>query len=230
MTKPSPPTLDAVLRQVREALAQPRYTGGALFKSRLATLQLFQGQRMRQTHTAWQLRAPDAVLLTFIVDEVYRGIDLSSLDGRLGTAARVLETLFNDLELVHAAIAFTALTSSLDDELVQLLGPALDTSTLAESDYVAALAHQKKIADRMGDRLRQGQYLVAFSTELIGLLDDPSAWRAIVLAKYPARLAGFGTFHTLVSNGISAMQKVDDAGVKIAALVADEARYFSELK
>lgn len=226
MTKPSPPTLDAVLRQAREALAQPRYTGAALFKSRLATLQLFQGQRMRQTHTAWQLRAPDAALLTFIVDEVYRGIYLSSLDGRLGTVSRVLETLFHDLELVYAVIAFTALASSLDDELVQLLGPALDAGALGEADYQAALVRQ----NRLEDRLRQGQWLLAFSTELIGLLEDPGARRAIVLAKYPARLAGFGTFHTLVSNGISAMQKVDDAGVKIAALVADEARYFSELK
>lgn len=225
-----PHTLDAVMRQARAALAQPRYTGGALFKTRLAALQVFQGQRMRQTHRTWQLRAPDAALLTFIVDEVYRGIDLSSLNGRLGTAARVLETLFNDLELVHAAIAFTALTSSLDDELVQLMGPVLDAGALAEADYLAALARQNQAEDRMDDRLRQGQYLVAFSTELIGLMRDPSAWRAIVLAKYPARLAGFGTFHTLVSNGISAMQKVDDVGAKICALVADEARYFSDLR
>ena len=224
----SPGNTDTVLHHivsdVQATLAVPRYTGARPFKAQLSQLQAHQSARMRHTHRDWYATPTDGLLLDFIVGDVYRGIDLASLEGRLATAERVLGTLFNDFELVQVAVAFTAITSSLDDELASLL-PMANDDAIDDRAYARAVRQQ----NRMAERTRQGALLLHFTRLLVALQDDRIAWRAIQWAKLPAQLAGFGGFHRLVSHGFPTLCGVRDAADKVEQFIAVESAYFSGL-
>ncbi len=219
---------DTVLRHivndVQATLALPRYTGAQPFMAQLSQLQAYQSARMRHTHRDWYATAADGLLLDFIVGDVYRGIDLTSLEGRLATAEKVLGTLFNDFELVQAAAAFTAITSSLDDELAGLLA-------LTSGDAIDDLAYARAVRqqNRLAERTRQGALLLHFTRLLVALQEDRLAWRAIQWAKLPAHVAGFGGFHSLVSHGFATLRGVRDAADKVEQFIAVESAYFAGL-
>lgn len=227
MNRPAGNT-DTVLRHivndVQATLALPRYTGALPFMAQLLQLQAYQSARMCHTHRDWYATPADGLLLDFIVGDVYRGIDLASLKGRLATAERVLGTLFNDFELVQVAVAFTAITSSLDDQLAGLLA-------LASDDAIDDLAYARAVRqqNRLAERTQQGALLLHFTRLLVALQDDRLAWRAIQWAKLPAHVAGFGGFHSLVSHGYATLRGVQDAADKMEQFIAVESAYFAGL-
>lgn len=219
----------AVLRQmtndVQATLLLPRYAANPGFMQGLSSLQAFQSARMRCTHQNWYLNFADGNLLDFIVDEVYRGIDLTPLKGKLASAERVLGTLFDDFELVQVAVSFTAITSSLDDELTRIL-MSMRCAVIDDVAYANAVRQQNRLIERK----QQGELLLSFTRLLLGLLHDRNAWHVIKLAKLPTHLAGLGSFHNLVTHGFAALCDVEEAGDKVERLVADEAAYFDALQ
>ncbi|MBK9345502.1 MAG: hypothetical protein IPN06_03235 [Burkholderiales bacterium] len=216
--------LRQIVHDVQATLALPRYTGAPQFMAQLSHLQAYQSARMRHTHRDWYATPADGLLLDFIVGDVYRGIDLALLKTRLATAERVLGTLFNDFELVQVAVAFTAITSSLDDQLAQLLAPT-SNGAIGDLDYAGAVRQQ----NRMAERVEQGALLLHFTRLLLDLQDDSVAWRAIQWAKLPAHVAGFGGFHSLVSHGYATLRGVENAADKVERLTTVEADYFAAL-
>jgi hypothetical protein len=194
--------IDDILNNVERYLSLRRFSD-ADFAKQLAQLQQWQHDRMSETYWVLLSSEPEASLIKFFLDDIYPGLDLEHLGNKLGKVGKLLEKLFSDLEMVHLAIEFNALTSELDDALADELFNNMRVSDITPENY--AIAFQTIGGQEL--RHHQLELILKFTAEAQEIIEDKVVYNAFKLAKYPAKLGGLGSLYDVIARGFKVVRQ-----------------------
>ena len=195
------------------------------FNVKLKQLQAWQKSRMWATHEPILDSQPKSILMNFILDELYIGLDLSCLGENFETAISIALKLVSRHRTLTSAFEFNALTAELDDKITQCIFEDLGSDVISNSVYVQA----NLLVNTRSDRARQ----VALLSELVDGLDKAMqsalVYGAFKLAKTPAKVAGLGKLYELAERGYTALRSVKTAENLIAELMQSEHGFYEKM-
>lgn len=216
--------IDNIIHNIEHYLSLRRFQEPD-FARQLRQLQTWQHNRMSETYSDLQSSPENKELLHFFLDEIYRGIELKQLASKLEKTAKLLDKLFTDLQLIHLAIEFNAITGELDEIL---------TSTLFEKMGVRDIDHKsyKEACQRAGlleRQLQQLDLIGRFAEETEDVVHNAIIYSAFKLARIPAKLGGLGSLHTMIDRGFNAIRQVDDYHSIIDQVLRNERDFYNSI-
>lgn len=187
------------------AAPQPQRVAAAL-----PLLRRWQAQRLARTYADLAADKRYAPAAAFFLSEIYGERDFTERDREVQRAYPVIEKT-----LPKAALAPIARAMELHDLSVQLdtalCGVLVNELGVKERITEAAYAEGYRRCGNRAQRLRQIELLVAVGTDLDRVVAKPLVRRMLILARRPARVAGFGELQDFLERGFDAFRHMGGA-------------------
>ena len=223
--------LGKLVSYIKRYHALRRFRYDPTYFKQLKRLQDWQKARMeraylQQNHVEPRGSLERRRLILFFVHEIYVGLDLSAVSGRVEQSVGILLKLFHGTDMVCAALEFNALTGELDQRLTEIL---FETQGLTEFDEVqyAQACREGRLFD---DLIRQKQLIRLFADGLNQTVHNRLITQAVKWAALPAKKVGFGSLQQLVQTGFEVLRSLPDAETVIDQLVEQELCYVERLR
>lgn len=195
------------------------------FARRVLLLKQWQHQRMQITYATLLKDRSTADLVSYFLEDIYKGIDLSDIARSLSKSLGIAGKLFTDLSLIRLALAFNTLNGEIDQRVTEILSPQCLTQ-LTEEEYVKACEEAAVIEDHLTSIALIGEFAVG----LDATVHNPVVYGAFKVAKLPAKLAGLGNLYGLLDKGFSAIRAMPEAEATIQRIVSHETWVHQRMK
>ncbi|NNF52154.1 MAG: hypothetical protein HKN59_06920 [Gammaproteobacteria bacterium] len=207
------------LMQVREFHRSVVDGGAAAPRARL--LALWQSRRLAATYRDFeaQPRYQDAV--RFFLEDLYGPRDFAQRDADVEKLYPLMSRMLPAaaLDALTGALELHALTQELDAAMLATLCDALKLNETLTPEMWAEAYRQ---TGRRDDRERQIALTVRAGRQLDVVVKKPMVYTLVLLARGPARAAGFGELQDFVERGFRSFRGMDGAADFIAAVQARE--------
>lgn len=176
----------------------------------LPQLRRWQAQRLARTYADLAADERYAPAAKFFLSDIYGERDFSERDRAVKRAYPVIEKT-----LPRAALAPIERAMELHDLSVQLdtalAGVLVGKLGVRERITEALYAQGYRLCDNRAQRLRQIDLTVAVGKDLDRVVAKPLVRRMLILARRPARMAGFGELQDFLERGFDAFRHMDGA-------------------
>ncbi len=189
------------------------------FAQALTEMKRWQHSRMQATYASLLKNSNTAALVTYFLEDIYGGIELSDILKSLSKSLRVADKLFTDLSLIRLALEFNTLNGFIDQRITEAL---IDTDTLTSLDEAAYVSACQQ-SDVIEDHLRSIALVGEFAVGLDETVHNPVVYGAFKLGKLPAKLGGLGRLYTLLEKGFGIIRALPEAESAIRQIVDHEA-------
>ena len=194
----------------------------------LPLLRHWQAQRLARTYADLAADARYAPATAFFLSDIYGERDFGERDRAVERAYPLLQKTLPDATLapVQRAIELDGLSKELDTALASVLfaEPAVK-DRITESAYAQAY----RLCDNRAQRLRQIELIVAVGTDLDRAVAKPLVRRLLILARAPARAAGFGELQDFLERGFDAFRNMGGAAEFLNTIETREKRILERL-
>ena len=194
----------------------------------LPVLRRWQAQRLARTYADLSADPRYAPAAAFFLSDIYGERDFTERDRSVERAYPVIRRTLPKAALVpiERAMALHELSVQLDTALCGVLVGELDVKDrITEAAYAEAYRRSSTRAQR----LRQIELLVAVGADLDKVVAKPLVRRMLVLARKPAKVAGFGELQTFLERGFDAFRHMGGAGEFLKAIETREKRILERL-
>ena len=177
----------------------------------LPALRHWQAQRLARTYADLAAVARYAPATAFFLSDIYGERDFSERDRAVERAFPVIRKTMPKAALapIERAIELDQLSKTLDTALAGVLADELaDDDALSEAAY----AHAYRLCDNRAQRMHQIELTVAVGSDLDRAVAKPLVRRLLILARSPARAAGFGALQDFLERGFDAFRHMGGAG------------------
>lgn len=177
----------------------------------LPALRHWQAQRLARTYADLAAVARYAPATAFFLSDIYGERDFSERDRAVERAFPVIRKTMPKAALapIERAIELDQLSKTLDTALAGVLADELaDDDALSEAAY----AHAYRLCDNRAQRMHQIELTVAVGSDLDRAVAKPLVRRLLILARSPARAAGFGELQDFLERGFDAFRHMGGAG------------------
>ena len=156
-------------------------------------------------------------MLSYYFNRIFSGLDLSELQDAEATI-NIIEQFFSGTDMLQAALEFNALTGEINQALTQTLFEEMQYRVIDEEGFLLA-CEAIELWPQMEAQLIQFE---RFAEGLNFTLANKKVITAIKLAKFPAKIAGFGQLYQLVADGLAVVKNIADPEHIAAQLIAHE--------
>jgi hypothetical protein len=183
----------------------------------LATLRLWQSQRLAHTH-ADLLESPRyGPACRFFLSDIYAPHDFSQRDQDFEHIYELMSRFLPDflLSLARKAIQMNRLTSELDQALLDVLVDQLGIKDRISPDIYA---EAYRLCDNYDKRLQQIELVVEVGRQVELATRIPLVGMTLRLARRPAKRAGWDELHGFFEKGYNAFKDMRGAGPFLSAI------------
>lgn len=176
----------------------------------LPLLRRWQAQRLSRTYADLAADERYAPAAAFFLSDIYGERDFSERDRAVQRAYPVIEKTLPKAALapIERAMELHDLSVQLDTALAGVLADKLGVrERISEAQY----AQGYRLCDNRARRLRQIDLLVAVGKDLDRVVAKPLVRRMLILARRPARMAGFGELQDFLERGFDAFRHMGGA-------------------
>lgn len=201
-------------------------TAGAHPETRL--LALWQARRLAATYRDFGAQPRYALAVEYFLQDLYGPRDFAQRDADLEKVLPIMSRTLPAaaLDALGSALELQALTQELDAVMLDMLCGKLDmTDTLTPGMWCEAY----RLTGRRAQRERQLFLIERAGLQLDEVVARPLIYTLVILARGPARAAGFGDLQSLVERGFKAFRDMRGAAEFIAAVVARETAIIEQL-
>jgi hypothetical protein len=194
----------------------------------LETLRRWQAQRLARTYADLAADPRYAPAAAFFLSDIYGERDFSERDRTVQRAYPVIEKTLPKAALVpiQRAMELHELSQALDTAMCKVLAEELRVKDrITEESYAEAY---RRVGTR-AKRQRQIDLTVAVGTDLDSVVKKPLIRRMLVLARKPARMAGFGELHEFLERGFDAFRHMGGASEFLKTIETREKRIMERL-
>jgi hypothetical protein len=193
----------------------------------LPLLRHWQAQRLARTYADLAADERYAAATAFFLSDIYGERDFSARDRAVERAYPLLRKTLPKAALLplERAVALDDLSKELDAALaLALLGEGVDEA-ITESTYARAY----RLCDNRAQRLHQIELTVAVGSDLDRVVKKPLVRRLLVLARTPARAAGFGELQDFLERGFEAFRQMGGAAEFLKSIETRETQILERL-
>ena len=193
----------------------------------LPLLRHWQAQRLARTYADLAADERYAAATAFFLSDIYGERDFSERDRAVERAYPLLRKTLPKAALLplERAVALDDLSKELDAALaLALLGEGVDEA-ITESTYARAY----RLCDNRAQRLHQIELTVAVGSDLDRVVKKPLVRRLLVLARTPARAAGFGELQDFLERGFEAFRQMGGAAEFLKSIETRETQILERL-
>jgi hypothetical protein len=212
----------------RVRLLHERRAADPTLRERLATLARWQAARLRQTYADLEAQPRYRAAMEFFLDDLYGPTDFSRRDADLERIAPMLAAMLpaRVIQTVSCAVEVNALTTELDVDLLQRMGPPdADGRLVTVARYCDAYRQSGKRAERR----RQIELIVIVGRALERYVRMPLIHSALRMMRLPARLSGFADMHDFLERGFSAFEGLGNANEFLATVESRESSLLEKI-
>jgi hypothetical protein len=194
----------------------------------LPLLRRWQAQRLARTYADLAADPRYAPAAAFFLSDIYGERDFTERDRSVERAYPVIRKTLPKAALapLERAMELHDLSVKLDTALCEVLVGELDVKDrISEASYAEAYRRSSTRAQR----LRQIELLVAVGADLDRVVKKPLVGRMLVLARRPARAAGFGELQNFLERGFNAFRHMGGAVEFLRAIETREKRILERL-
>ncbi|HET7366169.1 MAG TPA: hypothetical protein VFJ70_21545 [Burkholderiales bacterium] len=187
----------------------------------LPLLRRWQAERLARTYADLAADKRYAPAAAFFLSDIYGERDSSERDRAVARAYPLIRKVLPKAALapIERAIELHALSVKLDTALAGELAAELAVSEgITESAY----AQSYRLCDNRAERLRQIELAVAAGADLDRVVAKPLVGRTLILARRPARAAGFGELQDFLERGFAAFRHMGGAGAFLKTIETRE--------
>lgn len=174
---------------------------------RFRALQLWQSDRLLNTHRALYEQPRFKPAMDFFRDELYSAAHFHRRNKQLIRALPLMCSTMPDsvLGIVADAAQLHSLSLEMDTLLMHYLPQDINIQSLTMDQWVAAY----RACDNPEDRALQIELIERLGNELKRVVKKPMVKTLVGLAKVPARVAGYQDIHQFVTAGFHAFEHLD---------------------
>jgi hypothetical protein len=187
----------------------------------LHMLRRWQSERLARTHADLLQNPRYRPAVEFFLAELYGDKDFSQRDRDVERAYPIIVRTMpaGALHAVMMAVELNALSGELDAELLRVLVEEFEVrDKLNEDVYSSAYRY----CDNYDRRVRQLELIHILGSELSKVVHNPLIYVALLLARTPAYLAGFGELQEFIEWGFRAFRQLGDAREFLTLIVGRE--------
>lgn len=191
-------------------------------------LALWQSRRLAATYRDFRKRQRYLQAVEFFRQDLYGPHDFSQRDADVEKLYPLLSRMLPSaaLDALSGALELQALTQQLDAAMLDVLRNKLSLSdTLTPEMWAEAYRR----TGREAEREHQVALTVRAGRQLDVVVTRPMIYTLVVLARGPAKAAGFGEFQDFIERGFKAFRSMGGATVFIDAVEARETKLMKEL-
>ncbi len=219
----------ALLRQLRRVLElDRREAAGEAQPAGLRVLATWQARRLAATYADFRARERYRKAVAFFLEDLYGPGDFSQRDADLERVYPIMSRTLPTAALAALtdALELHALTQELDQRMLRILerDPAFQ-ETLTPAMWASAYRE----CGQARDRARQIELVAAVGRQLDEVVTHPLVYTLVLLARGPARAAGFHALQDFVERGFRAFRNMGGAAVFIEAVVSRETALMKRL-
>jgi len=194
----------------------------------LAELRQWQAERLARTYADLRASARYGPAANFFLSDLYGAHDFSARDRAAERAVPLLEKLLpkSTMAPIERALELHALTIELDRALAEALASEPGAARRITSEAYGSA--YRRCANR-ARRLHQIELIVAVGRDLDRVVRKPLIYRTLVLARKPARAAGFGELQDFLERGFRAFRQMGDATEFLATIEKRETAILERL-
>ncbi len=187
----------------------------------LPLLRRWQAQRLARTYADLAADKRYAPAAAFFLSDLYGEGDFSERDRAVERAYPVIQKTLPKAALapIERAMELHQLSSQLDTALAAVL---VDKLGVRERIGEAAYAQGYRLCDNRAQRLRQIDLLAAVGKDLDKVVAKPLVRRMLILARRPARIAGFGELQDFLERGFDTFRHMGGAAEFIKTIETRE--------
>jgi len=185
-------------------------TAGKAGAAILPALRHWQAQRLARTYADLQADERYADAAKFFLSDLYGEADFAARDRQARQAYPLVAKALPKAALapITDALELHALSAELDGKLSEILAGELGVKgRITESAY----AQGYRLCRNRVQRLRQIRLIVSVGKDLDRVVRKPVIYGMLVLARKPARHAGFGELHDFLERGFVAFRRMGSA-------------------
>ena len=172
-------------------------------------LKRWQSERLARTHAELLAKPRYRLAGDYFLSDIYGDKDFSRRDHDLERAYPIIVRTMPTgvLHTVAMAVELNALSWELDTELLRVLQEEFGfTDSLDEETYASAYRE----CDNYDRRCHQIELIQILGHDLSKAVRNPFIYAALLLARGPAYLAGFGALHDFIESGFRAFRHMGD--------------------
>lgn len=218
-----------LLRQLAKAREVDRaVVDGATGTPRARLLALWQSRRLAVTYEEFREQPRYTQAVDFFLNDLYGPRDFSQRDADVEKLFPMMSKLLPSaaLDALSGALELHALTQQLDAHMLAVLTDKLGLDKVLTPELWAEAYRQ---TGRRPDREQQIALTVRAGRQLDVVVTRPLVFTLVVLARGPARAAGFGELQDFVERGFRAFRGMRGAGEFVDAVEARETDLMEKL-
>lgn len=218
----------SLLRQLETARALERKVVAAEKAPQAQLLALWQSRRLAASYSDFAAQPRYEQAVAFFLQDLYGPRDFAQRDADIEKLLPMMSRLLPQaaMEALSGALALHALTQELDAAMLTVLCDELGMREVLTPELWAE-AYRKTA--RRKDRDRQIALTVAAGRQLDVVVTKPIVYTLVLLARGPARAAGFGDLQDFVERGFKAFRGMRGAEHFIDAVEARETALMQSL-
>jgi hypothetical protein len=193
----------------------------------LELLRRWQAQRLARTYADLAADPRYAPAAAFFLSDIYGERDFTERDREVRRAYPVIEKTLPKAALtpIERAMELHDLSVELDKALCGKLAELGVKDRITEAAYAEGYRRCRNRAQR----LQQIELLVAAGSDLDKVVKKPLVRRMLILARRPARMAGFGELQDFLERGFDAFRHMDGAAEFLKTIETREKRILERL-
>jgi len=184
-------------------------------------LKRWQSERLARTHAELLAQPRYRLAGDYFLSEIYGDKNFNQRDHDLERAYPIIIRTMpaGVLHTVAMAVELNALSWELDTELLWVLLEEFGlTESLDEETYASAYRY----CNNYDRRLHQIGLIQMLGQDLSKAVRNPFIYGALLLARAPAYLAGFGAFHEFIESGFRAFRHLGDPNEFLTTITGHE--------
>lgn len=193
----------------------------------LPVLRRWQAERLARTYADLAADPRYAPAAAFFLSDIYGERDFTERDRAVERAYPVIEKTLPKAALapIERAMELHDLSVKLDTALCAVL---VDELGMKERLTEAMYAEGYRRCDNRRDRERQIELLAAVGSDLDRVVRKPLVRRMLILARRPARVAGFGELQDFLERGFDAFRHMGGAAGEFVKIIETRERRILE--
>ncbi len=219
--KPSKSESAALLLYQMNRLKETQQPQDDGLNAQLSLLRRWQAERLARTHADLLHDSRYRPAAEFFLEELYGDKDFSRRDHDVERAYPIMVRTMpaGVLRAIATSVELHALSSELNIELLRVLvGEFGLQDQLSEETYVSAYRH----CNNYDHRAHQIELIHGLGTKLSTAVHNPLVYAALVLARGPAYLAGFGKLQEFIEWGFRAFRNMENPDDFLNTIVSRE--------
>lgn len=179
------------------------------FNQRFVALQLWQVERLKNTHRHLLEDARYQAATEFFLSDMYGGLDLKELANEVERALPLASKLLPDsvLRTSGVALELNSITGELDQRMTEILFEEMGLTDITMTDY----CHAYRQASSKELRYRQLDLVAELGLGLDRYVRSRVIYATFKLAHRPAHMAGLGGLYDFLGRGFAVMRPMGSA-------------------